>query len=216
MQQRGNPHAHIVVCLEDVNAIVPEKFQNYVTAEFPDPKTHPKLHKIITIHNYHKPCDGVNGDYDKCHVNGKECKAHFPKKMSTEPGFDRFRFPTYIRRRKNIISSRKKYQGREIELENEWVVGYNPYLSMRYDSHINVEIVSTNRAVKYLYKYLFKGNTKTWLSECDKKNINEIRLHKEGIIIGPYDAIYTLFSQKGFMQKFYNSYKVIDLAFHLP
>ncbi len=36
--------------------------------------------------------------------------------------------------------------------DNRWVVPYNPYLTMRYQCHINVEVCSSIMAVKYLYK----------------------------------------------------------------
>jgi hypothetical protein len=39
-----------------------------------------------------------------------------------------------------------------------WIVPYNPYLSTKYDCHLNVEVCSTIRAVKYLYKYVYKGH----------------------------------------------------------
>jgi hypothetical protein len=42
--------------------------------------------------------------------------------------------------------------------DNHWVVSYNPYLTMRYKCHINVEICSSITAVKYLYKYVYKGH----------------------------------------------------------
>jgi len=41
---------------------------------------------------------------------------------------------------------------------NRWVVPYNPYLTMRYQCHINVEVFSSITAVKYLYKYVYKGH----------------------------------------------------------
>jgi hypothetical protein len=41
---------------------------------------------------------------------------------------------------------------------NRWVVPYNPYLTMRYQCHINVEVCSSITAVKYLYKYDYKGH----------------------------------------------------------
>ena len=43
-------------------------------------------------------------------------------------------------------------------MDNRWVVPCCPFLTLRYDAHINVEICSSVRAVKYLYKYVFKGN----------------------------------------------------------
>jgi hypothetical protein len=35
---------------------------------------------------------------------------------------------------------------------------YNPYLTMRYQCHINVEVCSSITTVKYLYKYVYKGH----------------------------------------------------------
>jgi hypothetical protein len=42
--------------------------------------------------------------------------------------------------------------------DNYWVISYNPYLTMRYQWHINVEVCSSIMAVKYLYKYVYKGH----------------------------------------------------------
>ncbi len=42
--------------------------------------------------------------------------------------------------------------------DNRWVVPYNPYLTMRYQCHINVEVCSSITPVKYLYKYVYKGH----------------------------------------------------------
>ncbi|KAG7987410.1 hypothetical protein I3843_03G132500 [Carya illinoinensis] len=47
---------------------------------------------------------------------------------------------------------------RDHNLNNRWVVPYNPYLLTTFDCHINVEICSTIKAVKYLYKYIYKGH----------------------------------------------------------
>jgi hypothetical protein len=44
--------------------------------------------------------------------------------------------------------------------DNRWVLPYNPYLTMRYQCHINVEVCSSITAVKYLYKYVYKGHNR--------------------------------------------------------
>jgi hypothetical protein len=37
-------------------------------------------------------------------------------------------------------------------------VPYNPFLSEKYEAHLNVEACCSVKAVKYLYKYLYKGH----------------------------------------------------------
>ena len=44
-----------------------------------------------------------------------------------------------------------------VPLNNRYIVPYNPYLSKKYNVHINVEICSTINSYKYLYKYVYKG-----------------------------------------------------------
>jgi hypothetical protein len=55
--------------------------------------------------------------------------------------------------------------------DNRWVVPYNPYLSLFFNCHINVEVYTSVAVVKYLYKYVYKGH--------DRAQVD----------IGPVDAI---------------------------
>jgi hypothetical protein len=42
--------------------------------------------------------------------------------------------------------------------DNHSIIPYNPYLSKCYNIYINIEIYSTVRIFKYLYKYIYKDD----------------------------------------------------------
>ena len=52
----------------------------------------------------------------------------------------------------------KRVKGEDAIVDNSFVVPYNPFLSLHYKAHINVEVVYSVQAVKYLYKYITKGH----------------------------------------------------------
>ena len=76
------------------------------------------------------------------------------------------------------------------------VVPYNAALLLKYNCHINVEVVSTMKAVKYLYKYIMKGGTRAAFgfkaaeaagqsqphpaSDTDGERYDEIKHHQDG------------------------------------
>lgn len=51
-----------------------------------------------------------------------------------------------------------KVGSQTIQMDNRWVVPYNPLLSTLLDCHINSEVCTGIRMVKYIYKYVHKGN----------------------------------------------------------
>jgi hypothetical protein len=88
---------------------------------------------------------------------------------------------------------------------------------MRYNCHINVEACSSIKAVKYLFKYIYKGHDKTSFAfEQDIINdggiINEIRQYRDARYISPLGAIYRIFGFKMFGV----SPSVLQLQLHLP
>ena len=42
------------------------------------------------------------------------------------------------------------------------VVPYNKGLLLKYNAHINVEVCTSVKCVKYIYKYIYKGKKKTF------------------------------------------------------
>jgi hypothetical protein len=47
---------------------------------------------------------------------------------------------------------------KKTRVTNQWVVPYNPALLMLLNCHVNVEVTSSINCVKYLFKYVYKGN----------------------------------------------------------
>ena len=54
------------------------------------------------------------------------------------------------------IGGRSFVNNKGFKVDNSWVVPYNPFLLLQYNAHINIEVVHSVQAVKYLYKYINK------------------------------------------------------------
>ena len=61
-------------------------------------------------------------------------------------------------------------------VDNQWVAPYNPFFSLKYGAHINVQVVNSVEAIKYLYKYVNKGHDKVTFTIQDDTG-NERILH---------------------------------------
>ncbi|XP_010230087.1 uncharacterized protein LOC104581332 [Brachypodium distachyon] len=88
---------------------------------------------------------------------------------------------------------------------------------MQYNCHINVEACSSIKAVKYLFKYIYKGHDRTSFAfEQELINggeiINEICQYRDARYLSPPEAIYRIF---GF-HMFGVSPSVLQLQLHLP
>ncbi|KAG6657396.1 hypothetical protein CIPAW_04G088100 [Carya illinoinensis] len=81
-------------------------------------------------------------------------------------------------------------------LDNRWVVPYNPYLLATFDCHINVEICSTIKAVKYLYKYIYKGHDRVafnLISEQNNQQVDEIQQFQSARWIALPEAMWRIY-----------------------
>ncbi|PIO56434.1 hypothetical protein TELCIR_22167, partial [Teladorsagia circumcincta] len=150
-QKRGLPHCHILLTMagEDKPRTAAE-VDSIVQAVIPDPLTEPRLHRIVTTCMMHRPC-GVERPHAPCMVDGR-CSKKFPKQFRDTTNVEVDGYPEY--RRPN--DGRTVTSGEAI-LDNRSVVPYNRYLALRYNAHLNVEICGMIHAVKYMYKYVYKG-----------------------------------------------------------
>jgi hypothetical protein len=88
---------------------------------------------------------------------------------------------------------------------------------MLYNCHINDEICSSIKAVKYLYKYIYEGPNRASYSvdrsdNGDKVVIDEIKWFRDAICVTPLEAEYQLYGVS-----LYQMYTlVLQLIVHLP
>jgi hypothetical protein len=108
-----------------------------------------------------------------------------------------------------------------IELDNRWVVSHNVYLSTKYDAHINVEVCNNIRAIKYLFKYVYKGHDRATIEiSCQSDNAiegnmvetNEIKKYLDCYYVSALEVAWRIF--KFDMQE---RFPIVErLQYHLP
>ena len=91
-----------------------------------------------------------------------------------------------IYRRRHIINNEIIIWGSNNRFNNRWVVPYNPFLTRLLIAYINVEVCTTVKTVKYIYKYIYKGHDKATLQI---HKINEITRYVTCRYINPAQTI---------------------------
>jgi hypothetical protein len=122
-----------------------------ISAELPDSETNKLAHEMVAICMMHGPC-GAAFPHAPCMEEGK-CKNIYPRKFQSGTVTDVNGYPIYQCR---DMGHTVVVHG--IELDNRWVVLHNVYLSTKYDAHINIEVCNNICAIKYLFKYVYKGH----------------------------------------------------------
>lgn len=208
-QKRGLPHAHILLTLAAEHKFTSaERIDRHVSAEIPSEETNPRLREIILRCMTHGPC-GRNSLNSPCMENG-ECKKKFPKGFNetTKPNVEGY--PVY-RRREGMHA-----QVRGMRMDNRWIVPYSPYLSLKFNAHINVEVCTSLKAIKYIYKYIYKGfdcaNVIIRADGQQQLNYDEITNFVNCRYVSAPEAIWRMRENKMHDR----SHSVMRLPIHLP
>lgn len=160
-QKRGLPHCHILLTLDDDDKIrSTEDIDHVVSAEIPDAILNPELYTLVKTHMIHGPCGALNPNAP-CMTDGN-CSKSFPKPFSEETKDNVNGYSIYKRRDDGMSV---EVNGKSVD--NRYVVPYNSYLLLKFKCHINVEVCSTVKSVKYVYKYIHKGYD--WNSPVPRK-----------------------------------------------
>ncbi|GBP04279.1 hypothetical protein EVAR_6503_1 [Eumeta japonica] len=137
-QKRGLPHSHNLIWLHD--KIYPTDIDKIIQAEFPNPQNDPELYNIVVKNMIHGPCGPLNLNAP-CMSDGK-CTKKYPKPYLNDTKTEDDGYPKYRRRspKNGGFTAKIRLQGRdELEIDNQWVLPYNPLLSKMFQAHINVE-----------------------------------------------------------------------------
>ena len=150
----------------------PSDFDKIVSAEIPDPVSNPNLHTIVTRNMIHGPCGLIN-PASPC-MDSNVCGKNFPKEFQNHTTMQSAMYPEYRRRspENGGRTHQMKVRGQDFIADNRWIVPYSPFLSLKYNAHINVEIVISVSCVKYLYKYTCKGSDRVMVNLANGKQID--------------------------------------------
>ena len=181
-----------------------EQVDAVISAELPpDPETLSeeareqarRLEEYVLKNMIHGPC-GQYFPNCPCMDQGK-CSKSFPKSFCRDTIVDPERcHPVYHRRSPadggRVIKVKKGNQ--EVTIDNQWVVPYSPYLGLRYNCHINIELAVSPTAAKYLYGYICKGSDRAMMrTEVDNfEERNEVDDYKDLRSIGSSEAVWRL------------------------
>ncbi|XP_052107741.1 uncharacterized protein LOC127740617 isoform X1 [Arachis duranensis] len=212
-QKRGLPHAHILLFMHPLyKPKSPEDIDKLISAEIPDKLTRPKLYAAVEKFMVHGPCGRYNNNSP--YMSNGRCSKYYPKPFRARTIVDEAGFPKY-RRSDNGMTIVKK----NVVLDNSYVVPYNPSLLLKYGCHINVEHTCQTSAIKYLFKYVHKGNDRVTASFYQtnaegeiEQVVDEIRNYYDCRYISSCEAAWRIFGYD-IQQK---EPSVIRLPFHLP
>ncbi|POM73708.1 Helitron helicase-like protein [Phytophthora palmivora] len=213
-QKRGLPHAHILLIVRpEDKPLTAQDVDRLVSAEIPDKEKQPDLYETVITCMLHGSCGDANKN-SPCMNNGR-CSKKFPKPLADETTMAADNYPVYRRRRRapgRLLCGRKEWDN---ETVNQWVVPYNHLLSQKYNCHINVEVCATSKAVKYIYKYVYKGADMIMVTvegELQGHSLDEILQYLLARYISPIEACMRLFKHptQG------STHNVVKLAIYLP
>ena len=202
-QKRGLPHAHIVVILKEGDRpMTPADIDSLSSAEIPplpaDDDDSPEaakqreLRELVLEHMVHNDCSGPNGRRCPCWDDVKKgCGGNFPFAFAPTSSMGDERRKAVLRRRQGAAwTANVNSRG----VTNEYVVPYNASFLLKYRCHMNVEVVTQAYAIKYLFKYVFKGHDNASSAvHATKRHIDQIGNYQDHRYLGSAEACWRLF-----------------------
>lgn len=173
-QKRGLPHAHILIWL--TRGLKSDQIDEVISAEIPDPNIDKDLYDIVVKQMVHGLCGALNTQ-SPCMKNSL-CSKKYPRQLLRETQTMTNGYPLYRRRKPEHggQTATIKVKSQMVEIDNRWIVPYNPLLLKMFDAHINVECCNSVQSIKYILKYVHKGSDQGVFSTTrDNNEIDETK-----------------------------------------
>jgi len=124
------------------------------------------------------------------YMKNEKCSKGFPKPHNDFIRIDSKGFPIYRRRKSGPTIIVKNFV-----VNSSWMVPYNPFLLRRFRSHINVEVCTHSKMVKYLFKYIHKGPDRgtALMKGPAKDNDDEIKQYLDASYVSDAEAAWRIF-----------------------
>ena len=158
-----------------------------------------KLREKVLAYHIHKKC-GKHCPSAPCmkvdpKTKRKYCQKHYPQPFRSSMHTNNQGRAEYTRLNNGDKATIRCKNGAnktvDTEIDNRDVVPYNPYLLMKYDSHICVDLVTAKAVIAYLYKYAYKkADTVTARITYGK---NEIEAYRSVRYISSSEAMWHMF-----------------------
>src|SRR6202789_2694972 len=184
-QKRGLPHIHMVILLHHNSKLrTPEDIDSLLSAEFPDDELEPEFFELVKTCMVHTPC-GPNNPTAPCMKDGK-CSKGFPKPFREETTINEDSYANLKRR-----NTGKSFEVRGHQVDNRWVVPYPRFWLWKFHCHINMECILSIKAIKYIYKYVYKGHDRTTMEfgRCQ----DEVKLYLDSRYVSACEGLWRLY-----------------------
>lgn len=183
-----------------------------ISAELPDPHSDKELFGIVMKHMIHGPCGHMDRQ-SPCMKEGV-CTKGYPKAFISDTQSRCDGYPQYRRRKPDDggYQGKKTIMGNDVIIDNRWVVPYSPFLCRMFSCHINVELCTSIKSIKYVLKYVNKGREMAVFSVEKDQPDDEIDQYQTARYVSCSEACWRIFNFS-----IHDHYPAVtNLHIHLP